>query len=86
MYLNDLKVKEFQIQTVQIQIIPSDLLPRFYVRKFKRMAKFDRLESRRCEDIKRIVAPEIGPNCFATFENQAPGAEFLGKRWSFHML
>jgi len=37
------------------------------------MAKFDGLESRRCEDIKRIVAPEIDPKRFETFEKQAPG-------------
>ena len=35
------------------------------------IAKFDGLEPRRCEDIKGIVAPEIGPQIFATFEKQA---------------
>ena len=46
------------------------------VRKTKRIAKFDGLEPRRCEDIKVIVAPEIGPKSFGTFEEQAPGARF----------
>ena len=27
---------------------------------------------RRCEDIKGIVTPEIGPKCFGIFEKQAP--------------
>ena len=31
---------------------------------------FDGLEPRRCEDIKKIVAPEIGPKSFETFEKQ----------------
>ena len=34
----------------------------FNIRKTKRIVKFDGLEPRRCEDIKEIVAPEIGPN------------------------
>ena len=34
--------------------------------------KFDGLEPRRCEDIKEIVAPEINPKSFGTFEKQAP--------------
>ena len=33
----------------------------------------DGLEPRRCEDIKGIVAPEIGPKSFGTFKIQAPG-------------
>ena len=33
----------------------------FNIRKTKRIAKFEGLEARRCEDIKAIVAPEIGP-------------------------
>ena len=37
-----------------------------------KIAKFDGLEPRRCEDIKGIVAPEIGPKRFGTFEKQAP--------------
>ena len=45
----------------------------FNVRKTKRIAKFDRLESRCCEDIKGIVAPEIGLISFGTFEKQALG-------------
>ena len=45
----------------------------FNVGKTKRIAKFDSLESRRCEDIKGIVAPEIGSKSFGTFEKQATG-------------
>ena len=30
--------------------------------------KFEVLEPRRCEDIKAIVAPEIGPKSFGTFD------------------
>ena len=43
------------------------------IRKTKTIAKFEGLEPRRCEDIKGIVAPEIGPKSFGTFEKQAPG-------------
>ena len=39
----------------------------FRGRKTKRMSKFHGLELRCCEDIKRIVAPEIGPKSFGTF-------------------
>ena len=42
------------------------------IRKTKTIAKFEGLEPRRCEDIKGIVAPEIGPESFGTFEKQAP--------------
>ena len=45
----------------------------FNERKTKRIAKFDGLEPRRFKDIKGIVAPEIGPKGFGTFEKQAPG-------------
>ena len=45
----------------------------FNIRKTKRIAKFDGLEPRRCEDIKGIVAPEIDPKSFGTFEKRAPG-------------
>jgi len=45
----------------------------FNGRKTKRIAKFDGLEPRRFKDIKGIVAPEIGPISFWTFEKQAPG-------------
>ena len=40
----------------------------FNIRKTKRIAKFEGLEPRRCEDIKASVAPEIGPKSFGTFE------------------
>ena len=43
----------------------------FDVRKTKRIAKFDGLEPRRSENIKRIVAAEIGPKSFGTFEKQS---------------
>ena len=38
----------------------------------EKRAKFTGLEPRRCEDIKRLVAPEIGPKSFGAFEKQAP--------------
>ena len=40
------------------------------------IAKFEGLEARRYEDIKAIVAPEIGPKSFGTFEKLAPGLNF----------
>ena len=43
------------------------------VRKAKRIAKFVSLEPQHCQDIKGIVAPEIGPKSCRTFEKQAPG-------------
>ena len=46
------------------------------MRKIKRIAKFEGLEPRRCEDIKGIVVPDIGPKSFGTFEKQAPGLSF----------
>ena len=46
----------------------------FNMRKIKRIAKFEGLEPRRCEDIKGIVVPDIGPKSFGTFEKQAPGS------------
>ena len=47
--------------------------------------KFGGLEPRRYEDIKEIVAPEIDPKSFGTFEKQAPGQarsenKYLGKQ------
>ena len=48
------------------------------MRKIKRIAKFEGLEPQRCEDIKGIVVPDIGPKSFGTFEKQAPGTEL---RW-----
>ena len=47
------------------------------MRKIKRIAKFEGLEPRRCEDIKGIVVPDIGPKSFGTFEKQAPGLSWL---------
>ena len=43
------------------------------MRKIKRIAKFEGLEPRRCEDIKGIVVPDIGPKSFGTFEKQGAG-------------
>lgn len=40
----------------------------FNVRKTKRITKFDGLEARRCEDVTRIVAPEIGLESFGTYK------------------
>ena len=45
----------------------------FNMRKIKRIAKFEGLEPRRCEDIEGIVVPDIGPKSFGTFEKQALG-------------
>ena len=45
----------------------------FNIRKTKRIGKFEGLELRRCENIKAVVAPEIGPKRFGTFEKRAPG-------------
>ena len=45
----------------------------FNIRKTKRIANFEGLEPWRCEDIKAMVAPEIVPKSFGTFEKQAPG-------------
>ena len=42
----------------------------------KRIAKFDGLEPRRWEAIKEIVAAEIGPKTFGTFEKQAADVDF----------
>ena len=42
----------------------------FYVGNTKRIGKFDGLEPRRCEDIRGIVAPEIGPESFRSLEKR----------------
>ena len=44
----------------------------------------DGLEPRRCEDIKAIVRPEIGPKSFGTFEKQPPGHETLSRSGLAH--
>ena len=49
----------------------------FNIRKIKRIAKFEGLELRRCEDKKGIVVPNIGPKSFGTFEKQVPGRCYL---------
>ena len=51
----------------------------FNIRKIKRIAKFEGLEPRRCEDIKGIVVPDIDPKSFGTFEKQAPGLQLEKK-------
>ena len=55
-------------------VLKIDLLTYLNVTKTKRTAKFDGLGPRDCEDIKGIVAPEIGPKSHGTFEKQAPDA------------
>ena len=48
------------------------------MRTTKRMiAKVDGLEPRRCEDTKGIMAPEIDPKSFGTFEQHALGTNLL---------
>ena len=47
----------------------------FNIRKTKRTAKFEGSESRLCEGMEGIVAPEIGPKSFGTFKKQAPDEE-----------
>ena len=43
----------------------------FNARKVNRVVKFDGSEHRRCEEIKGILAPEIGrPKSYGTFEKQ----------------
>ena len=37
------------------------------------IAKYNGLEPRRCEDIKRIAAPEISPKSLGTLDKQAVG-------------
>ena len=49
----------------------------FNVRKTKRIAKFDGLEPWPCKHIKGIVASEIGPKSFGTFEKQASAHELF---------
>ena len=46
----------------------------FNVRKKQEDCEVEGLEPWRYEDIKYIVAPEIDPKSFGTFEKQAPGA------------
>ena len=51
----------------------------FNVRKTKRIAKFDGLEPRRREDVKEIVALEMGLKSFETFET-GPRAQLFESR------
>ena len=46
------------------QLLLSSFRVFFYVRKTKRIAKFDSLEPRRCKDMEEIVASEVGPRRF----------------------
>ena len=50
-------------------------------KKAKKIAKFDGFQPRRCEDTKAIVAAEISPKGFATFEKQAPGQNCSRHGW-----
>ena len=45
------------------------------VRKTNSIVKFDGLEARHREHIKEIMALEINPNSFGTFEKQGPFLE-----------
>ena len=67
------RARKASSQTATFMFLKIDLLTyMFNVRKTKRIAKFDGLESRRCKDIKGILAAEIGPKSLGTFEKQAP--------------
>ena len=57
----------FKLQSACFEKLISEFV--LNVRKTKRTAKFDGFEHRRCEDMKGIVVPEIGPKSFGTFEN-----------------
>ena len=49
--------------------------PVFNIRKTKKIAKFEGLEPRHCEDIKAIVAPEIGRKVWGLLRN-GPGVSW----------
>ena len=49
----------------------STTVPNIEARNSKRIASFDGLEPRRCEDITGIDAPEIGARCFGTSDGSA---------------
>ena len=66
------QVRKASIWTTLCSFWKADFLACFNVRKASRIAKFDGLQPRRCEDIKGIVAPEIDPKSLTTFEKQAP--------------
>ena len=56
------RARKASSQTATYMFLKVDLLTyMFNVRKTKRIAKFDGLESRSCEDIKGILVAEIGP-------------------------
>ena len=61
------RAREARVQTAIHFFWKADLLPCFLC---KRIAKFDGLEPRRCEDVKGIVAPEIGRKNVGTFRPQ----------------
>ena len=65
---------------VKLQSACFEKLIFFDIRKAKRIAKFDGLEPWHCEDIKAVVAPEIGPKSFGTFEKQASEVCTRGNR------
>ena len=54
----------------------------FNIRNTKRIAQFEGLEPRRCEDIKAVVAPGIGPKSFGTFDKQATGLSVITNKYA----
>ena len=65
-----LRVRKSRCQTTIRLLWNEDV---FNPRKTKMLAEFHGLEPGRCEEIKGIMAPEIGSNNFGTFEKQVPG-------------
>lgn len=47
-----------------------------FLNVFSRIVKFGGLEPRCCEDIKELVAAEIGSKSFETFEKPVPAHQF----------
>ena len=85
--------KRLQTFHTDLNSYRSEFFPvscKYPLRKTKRIAKFDGLEPRSCEDINgNIVAPEIRPKSFGTFEKQASSDFFFlsdgggGKKFSY---
>ena len=76
--------KRLQTFHTDLNSYRSEFFPvscKYPLRKTKRIAKFDGLEPRSCEDTNgNIVAPEIRPKSFGTFEKQAP-SDFFFSFW-----
>jgi len=76
LFLESLENSSARKASVKLQSAYSEkliFLHVFNIKKTKRIEKFEGLEPWRCKGIKVIVAPEIGPKSFGTFEKQAPG-------------